>query len=238
MELDKESAIRYSRSIMLPPIGESGQLKLLAGSVMIVGAGALGSICAMYLAASGVGRIGIVDFDVVGLSNLQRQLSYTESDLGQFKVEVLGRRVSAINSGVKVEIHNEMLTSGNAVALFRDYDIIVEGSDNPATKHLVTDVAAELGKPCVLGGVREFTGQVITFTGSGGRFRDLFPDSQCDSGFAPCSVGGVLGPLPGVIASLQAAQVIKLLCGVGDSLKNEIFQIDLMTMQSVRFEID
>ncbi|MBD5267365.1 MAG: HesA/MoeB/ThiF family protein [Bacteroides sp.] len=238
MELDKESLIRYSRTIMLPQVGEAGQLRLLAGSVMIVGAGALGSICAMYLAASGVGRIGIVDFDIVGLSNLQRQLSYTENDLGQSKVDVLGRRISGINSGIKVETHDEMLTSGNAVKLLEGYDIIVEGSDNPATKYLVTDTARSLEKPCVVGGVREFTGQVMTFTGSGTGYRDLFPDAPCGSGVTPCSLGGVLGPLPGIIASLQASQVIKLLCGTGASCKGEFFQIDVETMQSMKFEFD
>lgn len=237
MELDKEQMVRYSRTIMLEEIGTEGQRRLLDGSVFIVGAGALGSICAMYLAASGIGRIGIIDFDTVGLSNLQRQLSYTESDLGQPKTDVLKRRLHEINSGITVEAYNRMLTCENAAELFAGYDVVVEGSDNPSTKYLVTDTAHRLGKPCVAGGVREFVGQVMTFPPyCATTYRDLFPDAPCESGFTPCSAGGVLGPLPGVVASMQAAEVIKLLTGINTGI-GHLLQIDLHTLTTTRLEI-
>lgn len=236
MELTKEQRVRYSRTLMLPAIGEEGQERLLGSSVLIAGAGALGSICAMYLAASGVGRIGIADFDTIGLSNLQRQLSYTMDDLGKYKVDVLARRLREINPEVRVDEHRLMLSAGNIREIAGGYDVIVEGSDNPSTKYLVTDTATALGLPCVLGGVREFVGQVMTFPGGTSGYRDLFPDAPCEGGFTPCSVGGVLGPLPGVIASMQAAEVIKLLTGNGLPGLGTMLQVDMLTLAVSKME--
>ncbi len=238
MKLDKERMVRYSRAVMLPEIGEKGQKKLLCGSVLIVGAGALGGVCAMYLAASGVGRIGIIDFDTVGISNLQRQLSYTESDVGVSKVKALSARMTAINSDIIVETRNEMLGRRNAADLFAKYDVIVEGSDNPSTKYLVTDAARSSGKPCVVGGVRGFVGQVAIFPASCSTlYRDLFPDAPCEGGYTPCAIGGVLGPLPGVVASIQAAEAIKLLAGINTASTGSFFQIDLRSLHTTRLEL-
>ncbi len=237
MELNNEERVRYSRTLMLSEIGESGQKKLLSSSVMIVGAGALGSICAMYLAASGIGRIGIADFDIVGLSNLQRQLSYSEKDLGKSKVDVLADRILSINSGIEVDVYDKMLTQSNVKEILAGYDIVIEGSDNPATKYMVADAAHDLDKPCIVGGVRDFIGQIMVFQPNGSSYREVFPDAPCSGGYTPCSVGGVLGPLPGVIASLQASEVIKIITGI-NSGKGSFFQIDLRDMHVSRFDID
>ena len=222
---------RYSRTILLDGIGEEGQSALDRASVLVVGSGALGSIVSMYLAGSGVGYIAVADFDNVDLSNLQRQLSFTEEDLGQRKAEATGRRLRSINSLIEVEVINELITSRRATELFSRFDVIVEGSDNPSTKYLVSDVASELQRPCVIGGVREFGGQVMTQLPGHACYRDLFPDAACDAaGLTPCAAGGVLGPLPGIVASIQASEVIKLLTGVGTLLVDRLLLIDALDM--------
>lgn len=200
---------------------------------MVVGAGALGCIAAMYLAAAGVGRIAVADFDTVGISNLQRQLSYTEADLGKPKAATLAGKLRAINSTIEVEIIPAMLTRANIRSYMERYDVAVEGSDNPATKYLVADTARELGLPCVIGGVRGFVGQVTTQLAEGPSYRDLFPDIPDPCGLTPCSTLGVLGPVPGVVASLQATEVIKLITGAGLPLTGRLLQIDTLTMTSV-----
>lgn len=227
--------LRYSRHIALPEIGQEGQERLLAASVLVVGAGALGCISAMYLAAAGVGRIGVVDFDKVGLSNLQRQLSYTEADIDLSKAITLAAKLKAINSSVEVEVIDRILTKRNISEYIERYDIVLEGSDNPSTKYLVTDTAKTIGKPCVIGGVRGFVGQLTTQIPEGPYYRDLFPDIPDQCGLIPCSTMGVLGPIPGVIASLQATEVIKLITGAGETLSGRLFQIDTLNMQSIEF---
>lgn len=233
MALDNQQRLRHSRTISLPEIGEEGVERLLGASVMVVGAGALGCISAMYLAAAGVGRIAVADFDTVGISNLQRQLSYTEADLGKPKAATLAEKLHAINSAVEVEVIPAMLTRSNISSYMERYDVVVEGSDNPATKYLVADTARELRRPCVIGGVRGFVGQVTTQLADGPRYRDLFPDIPDPCGLTPCSALGVLGPVPGIVASLQATEVIKLITGVGRPLTGRLLQIDTLNMTTI-----
>ena len=222
--------LRYARQISLPEIGREGVERLLSSSVLIVGAGALGCISAMYLTAAGVGRIGVADFDKVGLSNLQRQLSYNESDIDQPKADTLASKLKAINSSVDVEVINKILTKGNIAEYIGRYDIVVEGSDTPSTKYLVSDTAMTQGKPCVIGGVRGFIGQITTQLPGGPCYRDLFPDIPTQCGLTPCASLGVLGPVPGIVASIQATEVIKLITGAGQPLSGRLLQIDTLTM--------
>ena len=229
-QLTNEQLIRHSRTIALPEIGAEGIARLTEASVLVVGAGALGCIAAMYLAAAGVGRIGIIDFDTVGLSNLQRQLAYTEADLGVPKVQALEAKLRAINPDTCVESHNAILTRTNASELLSRYDLSIEGSDNPATKYLVSDTARTLRRPCIIGGVRGFTGQLTTQLAEGPAYRDIFPDLPETCGLTPCSTAGVLGPVPGLVASLQATEAIKLLTGTGRPLAGRLLQIDTLTM--------
>lgn len=228
--LSKEQHRRYSRNIFLPEIGKEGQIKLLNASVLIVGTGALGSVVSMYLAAAGVGRIGLCDFDTIDISNLQRQLSFTEGDVGKKKVEVTADKLHAINSEIRLNVYDGMLRKERAKELFDEYDIIVEGSDNPNTKYMVTDIAQTLKKPCVLGGVAQFSGQVMTILPGGTTYRDLFPDAAGDGEFMPCSIGGVLGPVPGIVGSIQATEVIKLITAAGNPLASQILTIDALNM--------
>lgn len=228
---------RYSRNILLPEIGKSGQLALMQSSVLVIGAGALGSIVSMYLAGSGIGRIGLCDFDTVDISNLQRQLSFTMDDVGSLKLEATSRRLSAINPEVVIEPHDGLLRHDKAREIFKQYDVIVEGSDNPATKYMVTDVANKVGKSCVLGGVSGFEGQVMTFVPGGKSYRDIFPDAASERGYIPCSLGGVLGPLPGIVGSIQAAEVIKIITGAGSTLAGAILLVNAFDMTFTRINL-
>lgn len=228
---------RYSRNLLLPEIGESGQRALLNSSVLVVGTGALGSIVSMYLAGSGIGRIGICDFDTIDISNLQRQLGFSTDDIGQCKVDVTARRLASINPDIVVEKHEGLLRPDKARELFQHYDVIVEGSDNPTTKYMVTDIAAEKRKPCVLGGVSRFDGQVMTFLPNGKTYRDIFPDAIAEGGYTPCSLGGVLGPLPGIVSSIQAAEVIKIITGAGTTLDGRMLLVDSLNMSFTEIKL-
>lgn len=217
---------RYARTIQLPDVGVGGQQRLMRSTVLIVGAGALGSTAAMYLAASGVGTLRIVDFDTVDISNLQRQLTYTVDDLGKPKTACLARRIAALNPDVKVEITDGILTADIVGALIDGADIVIEASDNPATKYLVTDAAHASGIPCILGAVGPDASQLLVqmsdsktlgdssdnthVSGRRSLYRRLFPEAP-GTGVTPCSLGGLLGPLPGVIATMQALRAITLL---------------------------
>lgn len=205
---------RYARTIQLPDVGVGGQQRLMRSTVLIVGAGALGSTAAMYLAASGIGTLRIVDFDTVDISNLQRQLTYTVDDLGKPKTACLARRIAALNPDVKVEITDGILTADTVGALIDGADIVIEASDNPATKYLVTDAAHAAGIPCILGAVGPDASQLLVQMpdrlGSRSLYRRLFPEAP-GTGVTPCSLGGLLGPLPGVIATMQALRAITLL---------------------------
>lgn len=220
---------RYSRLASLPEIGPEGVAKLQEARVAVIGCGALGSLCAMYLAASGVGNINIADFDTVDLSNLQRQLFFTEADLGKTKALVLRDRMLALNSGVSVNVTQEMVRPANAGDFLAGCDVVVDGSDNPATKLMTDRLAAEYGIPCVIAGVRGFDLQVITCLPGGTRYADIFGDAPACDGFTPCSIAGVLGPTAGIAASLQAAETVKLITGAGNTLSGKLLTINLLS---------
>lgn len=220
---------RYSRLASLPEIGPEGVAKLQEARVAVIGCGALGSLCAMYLAASGVGNINISDFDTVDLSNLQRQLFFTEADLGKPKALVLRDRMLALNSGVSVNVTQEMVRPANAGDFLAGCDVVVDGSDNPATKLMTDRLAAEYGIPCVIAGVRGFELQVMTCLPGGTRYADIFGDAPACNGFTQCSIAGVLGPTAGIAASLQAAEAIKLITGAGNTLSGKLLTINLLS---------
>lgn len=229
---------RYIRNIQLKGIGEAGQRKLLSSSVFIVGSGALGSIVAMYLAGSGVGRIGVADFDDIDMTNLQRQLAFTESDIHRHKASTLAGKLREINSEIEIEAFEEKLDTERATELFGRYDVIVEATDRPESKYMVTDVCAALGKPVVFGGVAQTRGQVMTIPdASGVQYRDIFPEGASEGEYLPASKGGILGPVPGVVGSLQAAEVIKLLTGLGTVLRNSLLAFDLSDMSFRKIEL-
>lgn len=226
--LSPEQQERYIRNIQLPEIGLEGQKRLLDSRVLIVGTGALGSISSMYLAASGVGRLTLVDFDTIGISNLQRQLSFSTSDCGRLKTEAARQRIAEINPEVSVDLFPKKLTRENAPTLFAGHDLVIEGSDNPATKYLVTDLCAEMDIPCVLGGVAQFKGQVTSWKPGFPTYRDIFPERASEGEYTPCSIGGVFGPLPGIVASAQACEAIKILTGTGTPLYGRLLLIDTL----------
>ena len=224
--------IRYSRLMSLPGIGAEGVEKLRSGKVLVVGCGALGSLCAMYLAASGTGTVGIADFGTVDISNLQRQLFYDERCLGQPKCATLAGRIRAINSETAVNEYPRMFNESSAAGIFADYDFIIDGSDNPATKLMTAPVCQRLGIPYCIGGVREFGGQVRSWSPGHTGYDGLFGDTPQCTGFMPCSVAGVLGPAAGVTASVQASEAIKHLTGCGKMLYDRLFTFDLGTAEA------
>lgn len=226
--LTPEQQERYSRNLLLKEVGEQGQLKLLNSKVLVLGCGALGSIAAMYLAGSGTGSITLVDFDTVSLSNLQRQLSFSSSQIGQSKAEALRKRLLEINPEISVTAVNQRLTPDHARTLFSGQDLVLEGSDSPEAKHFTALICKELAKPYIIGGVYDWSGQVLTCLPESAGYLDLFPEPNAEEG-APGSRVGVLGPLPGVIGSLQAAEAIKLITGAGRPLTSRMLLIDLLS---------
>jgi molybdopterin/thiamine biosynthesis adenylyltransferase/rhodanese-related sulfurtransferase len=214
---------RYSRHIIIPAIGVIGQRRLKNARVLVIGAGGLGSPTILYLAAAGVGTIGIVDFDTVDISNLQRQVLHTTADIGRTKLDSARDSVAALNPLVLVRLHDIRLDASNVLALFEEYDLIVDGSDNFATRYLVNDAAAILGKPYVWGSVFRFDGQVSVFwQGFGPTYRDLFPEAP-DAGTAlSCGEGGVFGMLCGAVGAVMVAEAIKLITGVGETLLGRV----------------
>ncbi|MDH3944073.1 MAG: molybdopterin-synthase adenylyltransferase MoeB [Anaerolineae bacterium] len=222
-ELSHEEIMRYSRHLLIPEVGLAGQKKLKTASVLVVGTGGLGSPVAIYLAAAGVGRIGLVDYDVVDHSNLQRQIIHGTSRLGDLKVESARDRLLDINPDVQVEVYNQVFSSENAMRIAKGYDLIVDGTDNFPTRYLVNDVCVMLGIPNVYGSIFRFDGQVSVFDGRDGPcYRCLFPEPPPPGLVPSCAEGGVLGVLPGIIGSLQASEALKLLLGIGDSLKGRL----------------
>ena len=230
--LSNEEVARYSRHLIMPEVGMVGQLKLKAASVLCIGAGGLGSPVAMYLAAAGVGRIGIVDFDVVDHSNLQRQVIHGTPDVGRPKLDSARDRLNALNPEVKVETHDVALSSENALELLADYDIIVDGTDNFPTRYLVNDACVILGKPNVYGSIFRFEGQASVFaTKDGPCYRCLYPEPPPPGLVPSCAEGGVLGVLPGVIGTIQATEAVKLIMGVGEPLVNRFMIYDALRMR-------
>jgi adenylyltransferase/sulfurtransferase len=221
---------RYSRHTIIPEVGERGQLKLLDAKVLLIGAGGLGSPAAMYLAAAGVGTLGIVDFDVVDVSNLQRQILHHLDDVGRPKAESAMDTIAALNTDVKVIPHRTLLRSDNALDIIKDYDVVINGSDNFPTRYLVNDACALLGKPLVDGSIFRFEGQLTVFDPANDApcYRCLYPDPPPPGEVPSCAEGGVLGVLPGIIGSLQAAEAIKLIIGIGEPLSGRLVLYDAL----------
>lgn len=232
MSLTNQQISRYSRHLIMPEVGVQGQEKLVSSSVLCIGAGGLGSPLALYLAAAGVGRLGIIDFDVVDFSNLQRQILHSEAKIGKLKVESAKERVHEINSDVEVETYNLMLSSENALDIIKEYDVIVDGTDNFATRYLVNDSCVLLGKPNVYGSIFRFEGQVSVFDAQRGPcYRCLYPEPPPPGMVPSCAEGGVLGILPGIIGTMQAAETIKLIIGKGNPLIGKLLFLDVMEMK-------
>ncbi|MCU0487399.1 MAG: molybdopterin-synthase adenylyltransferase MoeB [Anaerolineales bacterium] len=217
--LSREEILRYSRHLLIPEVGLEGQRKLKASAVLIIGTGGLGSPTALYLAAAGVGRIGLVDYDVVDASNLQRQVIHGTTAIGLLKVESARQRLLDLNPDIQVEVYNEPFTSANALQIASNYDLIIDGTDNFPTRYLTNDVCVLLGKPNVYGSIYRFDGQVSVFDARRGPcYRCLFPEPPPPGLVPSCAEGGVLGILPGTIGTLQATEALKLLLGVGEPL--------------------
>jgi sulfur-carrier protein adenylyltransferase/sulfurtransferase len=231
-ELTPEEFQRYSRHLILPEVGVDGQRRLKAGRVLCVGAGGLGSPAALYLAAAGVGTIGIIDFDAVDASNLQRQILHTTNDVGRSKLASARERITALNPNVKVESHETALTSKNALEILREYDVVLDGTDNFATRYLVNDACVLLGKPNAYGSIFRFEGQASVFATKGGPcYRCLYPEPPPPGLVPSCAEGGVLGVLPGVIGTVQATETIKLLLGAGNTLVGRLLLYDAWNMR-------
>jgi sulfur-carrier protein adenylyltransferase/sulfurtransferase len=230
--LSPEEIKRYSRHLIMPEVGMDGQRRIKAGSVLCIGAGGLGSPAAMYLAAAGVGRIGIVDFDVVDYSNLQRQLLHTTPDVGRTKLESARNKINALNPHVQVDTYEEALSSDNAMRLFKGYDVILDGTDNFPTRYLVNDACVLMGIPNAYGSIFRFEGQASVFaTKDGPCYRCLYPEPPPPGLVPSCAEGGVLGVLPGVIGVIQATESIKLLTGIGQPLIGRFLIYDALNMK-------
>ncbi|HXU34562.1 MAG TPA: molybdopterin-synthase adenylyltransferase MoeB [Thermoanaerobaculia bacterium] len=231
-QLDPAEIRRYSRHLILPEVGTEGQKRLKAAKVLMIGTGGLGSPLGLYLAAAGVGTLGIVDFDVVDDSNLQRQVLFGISDVGKPKIEAAAARLRDINPHIKIVPYETRLESSNALDLFRDYDLVVDGTDNFPTRYLVNDACVLLGKPNVYGSIFRFEGQVSVFWGAKGPcYRCLFPEPPPPGLVPSCAEGGVLGVLPGIIGALQANEVIKLIVGAGDPLIGRLVLFDALKLR-------
>ena len=230
--LSEEDMRRYSRHLILPEVGESGQQKLLGAKVLLVGAGGLGCPTALYLAAAGVGTIGLVDADVVDMSNLQRQVLFGESDVGRPKVEAARERLLDLNPGITVNAHYELLTSANVLEIFEEYDLIVNGCDNFPTRYLINDASVLTGKTVVDGSIFRFEGQVTVYDPNiGPSYRCLYPEPPPPGEVPSCAEGGVLGVLPGIVGVMQATEVIKLVLGEGSPLVGRLLIYDAMEMK-------
>ena len=230
--------MRYDRQTILPEIGEEGQKKLLDAKVLIVGVGGLGSPIALYLAGAGVGCIGLVDDDVVSISNLQRQVLYSEKELGKSKAVCAAERLSALNSEIKIQPYSTRLTEDNARDIIREYDMVVDGCDNFATRYLINDICIEQGKPYIYGAICGFEGQVSVFNFGKRKksYRDLYPDEE-EMKRMPPPPKGVMGITPAVVGSIEATEVLKVIGGFGDVLAGELWTIDLRTLQSNKFSL-
>jgi sulfur-carrier protein adenylyltransferase/sulfurtransferase len=234
----EEQIRRYHRHIILPPVGGRGQRKLLAARVLLVGAGGLGSPAALYLAAAGVGTLGIVDFDRVDLSNLQRQILHRTADVGRPKVESAASTLGAMNPDIQVVQHPVALTSENAFEILDAYDYVVDGSDNFATRYLINDAAVLTGKTIVHGSIYQFDGQVTVFRPHEGPcYRCLFPAPPPPGAVPSCAEAGVLGVLPGIVGSLQALEAIKLILGIGKPLVGRLVIFDALEMEFTEVRI-
>jgi molybdopterin/thiamine biosynthesis adenylyltransferase/rhodanese-related sulfurtransferase len=231
-ELTPDDLSRYSRHLILPEVGMEGQRKLKAARVLCVGTGGLGSPLALYLAAAGIGTLGLVDFDVVEASNLQRQIIHSTRDIGRKKLDSAEEKLKALNPAMNVIKHDAMLTSANALEILKDYDIVADGTDNFPTRYLVNDACVLLGKPNVYGSIFRFEGQASVFaTEHGPCYRCLYPEPPPPGLVPSCAEGGVLGILPGLVGVMQATEVIKLILGKGESLIGRLLLVDALNMR-------
>jgi len=230
--LSKEEIQRYSRHLIMPEVGMDGQLKLKQAKVLCIGTGGLGAPLGLYLAAAGVGRIGLVDFDTVDSTNLQRQILFSTQDVGRPKIAAAADRLRGLNPDIQIDTFETRLTSENALELFKDYDIIVDGTDNFPTRYLVNDACILLGKPNVYGSIFRFEGQITVFGHPGGPcYRCLYPEPPPPGLVPSCAEGGVLGVLPGIVGSIQAAETLKLIIGKGESLVGRLLLFDALAMR-------
>ncbi len=231
VELNNDEVRRYSRHLIMPEVGVEGQRKLKQAKVLCIGAGGLGSPASLYLAAAGVGTLGLIDFDAVDFSNLQRQVLFSTDDVGRPKIKAATDRLRALNPNIRVVGHETMLNSSNALDIFRDYDIILDGTDNFPTRYLTNDACVLLGKPNVYGSIFRFDGQISVFaTKDGPCYRCLYPEPPPPGLVPSCAEGGVLGVLPGVVGTIQATEAIKLILGAGDPLIGRLLLFDALQM--------
>jgi molybdopterin/thiamine biosynthesis adenylyltransferase/rhodanese-related sulfurtransferase len=229
--LSNEEILRYSRHLIMPEVGMEGQLKIKAAKVLCIGAGGLGSPLALYLGAAGVGTLGIVDFDVVDYTNLQRQIIHSTADVGRKKLDSAADKLKAINPFINIRKFDTRLSSDNAIELFKEFDIIADGTDNFPTRYLVNDACVITGKPNVYGSIFRFEGQASIFATEGGPcYRCLYPEPPPPGLVPSCAEGGVLGILPGLVGVIQATEVIKLILGIGDPLIGRLLLIDALGM--------
>ena len=231
-KLSNDEILRYSRHLIMPEVGMEGQLKLKQAKVLLIGAGGLGAPLGLYLAAAGVGKLGLVDFDVVDFTNLQRQIIHSTETVGQPKLQSAKNRLSGLNPHIEIETYETALSSKNALDLFRDYDIVADGTDNFPTRYLVNDACVLLGKPNVYGSIFRFEGQASVFaTKEGPCYRCLYPEPPPPGLVPSCAEGGVLGILPGLIGVVQATEVVKLILGNGTSLAGRLLLYDALEMK-------
>lgn len=238
VELSNEEIRRYSRHLIMPEVGMEGQRKLKAASVLLIGTGGLGSPLALYLAAAGIGRIGLVDYDTVDETNLQRQVIHGQASVGRLKVESAKQRMLDINPNIHVDLYNVPLTSDNAIELFTPYDVIIDGTDNFPTRYLVNDACVKLGKPNVYGSIFRFEGQVAVFYAKEGPcYRCMFPTPPPPGLVPSCAEGGVLGILPGTVGTMQATEAIKLILGIGEPLIGRMLLYDALEMSFTKLKV-
>ena len=238
MELTAEQKRRYNRHLILDGIGREGQERLLRARVLVVGAGGLGSPILLYLAAAGVGTLGIVDGDMVSLTNLQRQVIHTTADVNRAKVDSAAEKIQALNPDVQVKRHEIYLSQDNALKLIEPYDFVIDGTDNFAPKYLINDACVMLGKPFCMGGISRFTGQVMTHVPGTACYRCLYPEPPEPQNVETCARVGVLGSIAGILGTLQATECIKYLTGAGQLLTNALLTFDALSMQWMRFEVE
>jgi len=240
-DLSHEEIRRYSRHLIMPEVGIEGQRKLKSASVLLIGTGGLGSPLALYLAAAGIGRIGLVDYDVVDETNLQRQVIHGQAAVGKLKVESAKGRMLDINPHLQVDLYNEPLTSENALRLMEPYDVIIDGTDNFPTRYLVNDACVKLGKPNVYGSIFRFEGQLSVFYPAAGDhapcYRCMFPEPPPPGLVPSCAEGGVLGILPGTIGTMQATEAIKLILGIGESMIGRMLLYDALEMSFTKLKV-
>src|SRR5271167_3044990 len=236
VSLSKDEVLRYSRHLIMPEVGMDGQLKLKQAKVLCIGTGGLGAPLGLYLAAGGVGRIGLVDFDSVDFTNLQRQVLFRTTDVGRPKIEAAADHLRNLNPEIQIDTFETRLTSENALDLFKDYDIIVDGTDNFPTRYLVNDACVLLGKPNVYGSIFRFEGQITIFGAPGGPcYRCLYPEPPPPGLVPSCAEGGVLGVLPGIVGTIQAAETLKLIIGSGVGLTGRLLLFDALSMKFREF---